>query len=334
MSGLRRSIFGLAAIAWLAVPAAAQDADGIAVYTSQHAALTQAWADAFTEETGVPVTIRKGTDTVMANQIVQEGANSPADVFLTENSPAMVLVERAGLFAPVAAATLEQVPAEFRPGSGLWTGIAARTTVFAYNTELLAETDLPASMLELAEPEWEGRWGAAPAGADFQAIVSALLQLRGPEETGAWLAGLKRNALAYRGNFEAMRGANVGEVDGALIYQYYYFGDRHGTGESSDKVALHYFGDGDPGAFVSVSGGGVLASSSHPDQAQAFLAFVTGPEGRAILRDGTSFEYPIGSGVEANPSLRPLGELDYPKVDPSLLNASEVVALMTASGVM
>ncbi len=125
-------------------------------------------------------------------------------------------------------------------------------------------------MLDLAEPEWEGRWGAAPAGADFQAIVSALLQLRGPEETGAWLAGLKRNALAYRGNFEAMRGANVGEVEGALIYQYYYFGDRHGTGESSDKVALHYFGDGDPGAFVSVSGGGVLASSSHPDAGAGF----------------------------------------------------------------
>ena len=189
-------------------------------------------------------------------------------------------------------------------------------------------------MLDLAEPEWKGRWGAAPAGADFQAIVSALLQLRGPEETGAWLAGLKRNALAYRGNFEAMRGANVGEVEGALIYQYYYFGDRHGTGESSDKVALHYFGNDDPGAFVSVSGGGVLASSSHPEQAQAFLAFVTGPEGQAILRDGTSFEYPIGSGVEANPALRPLGELDYPKVDPSLLNASEVVALMTAAGVL
>ena len=61
---------------------------------------------------------------------------------------------------------------------------------------------------------------------------------------------------------------------------------------------------------------------------------MTGPEGQAILRDGTSFEYPIGSGVEANPALRPLGELDYPKVDPSLLNASEVVALMTASGVL
>ncbi|HMQ93709.1 MAG TPA: extracellular solute-binding protein [Amaricoccus sp.] len=330
---LRQSVVGFVLAVWAFGPASAQGDEGIVVYTSQHAALTQAWAAAFTEETGIPVTIRKGTDTVMANQIIQEGENSPADVFLTENSPAMVLVERAGLFAPVAASTLERVPEEFRPASGMWTGIAARTTVFAYNTELLDEADLPGSMLDLAGHDWEGRWGAAPAGADFQAIVSALLQLRGSEETADWLAGLKRNALAYRGNFEAMRGANVGEVEGALIYHYYYFGDRDGTGESSDKLALHHFGDEDPGAFVSVSGAGVLASSSHPDAAQAFLAFVTGPGGQAILRDGDSFEYAIASGVEAHPALPPLDGLDYPKVDPSLLNASEVVALMTASGV-
>lgn len=333
MRKLRRIILGLALGILAAVPAAAQG-DGLVVYTSQHAALTQAWADAFTEETGVPVTIRKGTDILMANQIVQEGENSPADVFLTENSPAMVMVERAGLFAPVAAETLAAVPEEFRPASGMWTGIAARSTVFAYNTELLDEAELPASMLDLARPEWEGRWGAAPAGADFQAIVSALLELRGPEETGAWLAAMKRNSLAYRGNFEAMRGANVGEVEGALIYHYYYFGDRRGTGESSDKVALHYFGNKDPGAFVSVSGGGVLKSSDHPQLAQDFLAFVTGPKGQAILRDGTSFEYAIGSGIESHPDLPPLATLDYPKVDPSILNASEVVALMTAAGVM
>ena len=332
MTRLRHVMLALA-LGWASGPAAAQD-DGITVYTSQHTSLTQAWADAFTEKTGVPVTIRKGTDTVMANQIVQEGENSPADVFLTENSPAMVLVENAGLFAPVDQATLDNIPDEFHPESGMWTGIAARTTVFAYNTDLLDEADLPDSMLDLAEPEWEGRWGAAPAGPDFQAIVSALLQLEGPEVTAEWLTGLERNAVAYRGNFAALRGANVGEVEGSLIYHYYYFGDQAGTGESSDNVALHYFGDEGPGAFVSISGGCVLAASDKPQAAQDFLAFVTGPEGQAILRDGDSFEYAIGSGIEAHPALRPLDELDYPKVNPSLLNASEVVALMTAAGVL
>ncbi|HMR31992.1 MAG TPA: iron ABC transporter substrate-binding protein [Geminicoccaceae bacterium] len=325
-------LLGLALVASLPGRAGAQD--GLTIYSSQHAALTHEWAAAFTARTGIPVTVRRNTDVVLANQIVQEGTRSPADVFLTENSPAMVLVEAAGLFAPVAPATLAQVPAEFRPSSGKWTGIAARATVFAYNTTRLAEADLPKSMLDLAKPEWRGRWGAAPAGADFQAIVSAVLELRGEAETAAWLVGLKANALAYRGNFEAMRGVNLGEVEGAVIYHYYYFGDRAGTGESSDKVALHYFRNEDPGAFVSVSGGGVLASSRNPEAAQAFLAFVTGPEGQAVLRDGNSHEYVIGIGVDPGSELPPLATLGYPKVDPSLLNARAVVGLMTAAGVL
>ena len=117
----------------LSLGAKAQDADGIVVYNAQHESLTQAWADGFTRETGIKVTIRNGGDTELGNQIVQEGAASPADVFLTENSPAMALVDQAGLFAPVDADTLAQVPEGFRPPDGHWIGIAARSTVFAYD---------------------------------------------------------------------------------------------------------------------------------------------------------------------------------------------------------
>src|ERR1044071_397495 len=108
-------------------PRAQSEADGIVVYNAQHASLTEEWVKAFTKETGIKVTIRKGSDMDTANQIVQEGAASPADVFLTENSPAMALVDRAGLFAPVDKATLDLVPEEFRPSNGNWVGIAART---------------------------------------------------------------------------------------------------------------------------------------------------------------------------------------------------------------
>ncbi|MFV3014380.1 iron ABC transporter substrate-binding protein, partial [Pseudomonas sp. KHB2.9] len=75
----------------------AAETAGIVVYNAQHESLTKAWVEGFTEETGIPVTIRNGDDTEMGNQLVQEGAASPADVFLTENSPAMVLVDNAGL---------------------------------------------------------------------------------------------------------------------------------------------------------------------------------------------------------------------------------------------
>ncbi|MEK1890272.1 MAG: iron ABC transporter substrate-binding protein [Phyllobacterium sp.] len=314
--------------------ATAGAADGITVYNAQHESLTQAWADGFTKETGIKVTIRNGKDMEFANQIVQEGAASPADVFLTENSPAMALVDNASLFAPLNADILAQVPENYRPANGQWIGIAARSTVFAYDKNKLSEDKLPKSLVDLEDESWKGRWGAAPAGADFQAIVSALLELKGEKVTADWLKAMKENAKPFKGNSIAMKGVNTGEVDGAVIYHYYYYGDQAKTGENSKNVALHYFKNEDPGAFVSISGGGVLASSKKKDQAQAFLKWVTGKGGQAVLRDGNSFEYAVGEGEASNPALVPLADLKAPKVEPSKLNSKKVTDLMTAAGLL
>ncbi|RWX79088.1 iron ABC transporter substrate-binding protein [Neorhizobium lilium] len=327
------AVLGFSVLAF-STSASAQVADSLTIYNAQHEALTKEWANAFTEETGIVVTVRNGSDLEFANQIVQEGANSPADIFLTENSPAMALVDGKGLFEPVAKDTLEQVPEGFRPANGHWTGVAARSTVFAYDKTKLTEDKLPKSMLDLAKPEWKGRWAASPSGADFQAIVGAFLQLKGEEATAEWLKGMKTNFTAYRGNSTAMKAVNAGQTEGALIYHYYYFGDQAKTGENSKNVALHYFKHQDPGAFVSISGGGILASSKHKEQAQAFLKWLTGKGGQKVLRDGTSFEYAVGKGEASNKALVPLADLQAPKVEPSTLNNAKVTDMMTAAGLL
>jgi iron(III) transport system substrate-binding protein len=306
----------------------------ITVYNAQHESLTKEWVDAFTAETGVKVTMRQGSDTEMSNQIIQEGQASPADVFLTENSPAMAQVENAGLFADVDKATIDQVPAEFRPSTNKWTGIAARSTVLVYDKAKLTEDQLPTSMLDLAKPEWQGKWAASPSGADFQAIVSALLELKGEAATEEWLQGMKANSKAYKGNSTAMKAVNAGEVDAALIYHYYYYGDQAKTGENSKNVTPYYFKNQDPGAFVSVSGGGVLNSSKNAAAAQAFVKFITGKKGQEVLQKGTSFEYAIASDVPANEKLVPLAELQAPTVDPAKLNSAKVTELMTKAGLL
>ena len=312
----------------------AADSVGIVVYNAQHESLTKAWVEGFTQETGIPVTIRNGDDTEMGNQIVQEGAASPADVFLTENSPAMVLVDNAGLFAPVAPATLEQVDSAYRPAHGKWLGIAARSTVFVYNPSKLKEADLPKSLLDLASPDWKGRWAASPAGADFQAIVAAVLELKGEAATLDWLKAMKANASIYRGNSAVLKAVNAGQVDSGVIYHYYSYVDQSKTGENSKNTKLHYFKHQDPGAFVSISGAGVLASSKHQEQAQAFVKWITGKDGQAILKDGNSFEYAVGLNAQSNPKLVPLAQLDAPKVDASKLNSKKAVELMTQAGLL
>jgi iron(III) transport system substrate-binding protein len=306
----------------------------ITVYNAQHESLTKEWVVAFTAETGIKVTLRQGDDTEMSNQIIQEGQASPADVFLTENSPAMTQVENAGLFADVNKDTLAQVPAEFAPSTGKWTGIAARSTVLVYNKTKLTEDQLPKSMLDLAKPEWKGRWAASPTGADFQAIVSALLELKGESATEDWLKAMKDNSKAYKGNSTAMKAVNAGEVDAALIYHYYYYGDQAKTGENSNNVTPYYFKNEDPGAFLSVSGGGVLKSSKNAAAAQAFLKFITGKKGQEVLKNGTSFEYAIGSDVPANDKLVPIKDLQAPKIDAAKLNSQKVSDLMTQAGLL
>lgn len=325
---------GSAALLGTGTSWAGSDDDGIVVYDAQHESLTKAWSEGFTRDTGIKVTLRKGDDIELGNQIVQEGQHSPADVFLTENSPAMMLVDHAGLFAPVDPDTVAQVAAPFRTAEGHWVGIAARSTVFVYNKDRLKESELPKSLLELAEPQWIGRWSASPAGADFQAIVGALLELKGEAATLDWLDSLKAGARNYRGNNAVLKAVNAGQIDSGVIYHYYFFGDQAKTGENSNNTALHYFKNKDPGAFISLSGGGVLASSKHAREAQAFLKWITGPKGQAILRDGSSFEYAVGDGAASNPKLVPLDQLDAPVIDASRLDSKKVVDLMIQAGLL
>lgn len=313
---------------------AADNNEGIVVYNAQHENLVKSWVDGFTKETGIKVTLRNGDDSELGNQLVQEGSASPADVFLTENSPSMVLVDNANLFAPLDADTLKQVPAEYRPAHGRWIGIAARSAVFVYNPEKLNEKQLPESLMDLAKPEWKGRWAASPSGADFQAIVSAMLALKGEKATLEWLKAMKANFVAYKGNSTVMKAVNAGQIDGGVIYHYYRFVDQSKTGENSKNTQLYYFKHQDPGAFVSLSGGGVLVSSKHKAQAQAFIKYITGKEGQESLRTNNAFEYAVGVNAASNPKLVPLKDLDAPKVEPSTLNSKKVIELMTQAGLL
>ncbi len=312
----------------------AADPKALQVYSAQHQNLTKPWADAFTAATGIPVQIRQGQDASMGHQIIAEGDSSPADVFLTENSPAMTLVERAGLLAAVDPGTRQQVPKDVAPSSNAWISIAARSTVLVYNTARLAKADLPTSLMDLRTPEWKDRWGCAAGGADFQSIVAGMLADQGEPKTADWLAGLKANAKILQNNIATMKSVNAGEMDCGVIFHYYWYRDQAGTKEGSGNTALHYFRNRDPGAFVSLSGGGVLASADKPTEAQQFLKFITGVEGQRVLLESRSMEYAVGNGAVSDPALPPLKSLQAPPVDPFTLNSEKVLQLMTSTGIL
>ena len=306
----------------------------LVLYNAQHEDLMQTLVDGFTEETGIKVTMKNGKDFELANQLVQEGAASPADVFATENSPAMTLVDSKDLFAPVDKSTLANVPAQFVPSSKNWTGFAARATVVVYNKDKLTKDQLPTSIMDLSKPEWQGKFGIAAGGADFQAIVSAVLADKGAAETEKWLTGLKDNAKVYQGNGAVMKAVNAGEIEAGVIYHYYWYKDQAESKANSGNTELEFLGNKDPGAFVSVSGAGVLKSSKHPKEAQKFAEYLTSKAGQTALSGSTAMEYSIASDVPSNPALKPLSELDPPKLDVAKLNGPKVVELMQQAGLL
>ena len=335
MRALRRWPTAVAAVA-LALPLLAacggEDEPSLVVYNAQHEELIDEVAKAFTEETGIEVQLRNGSDLELANQLAAEGEASPADVFLTENSPAMTLVDNKGLFAKLDQSTLDKVPAAYRPDDGEWTGFAARSTVLVYNTDMVDKDELPSSILDLAEPEWKGKVSFSPTGADFQAIVSAVLATQGTEATREWLAGLKENGTVYDGNNVVLESVNSGQRATGVIYHYYWYRDQEESGENSDSSQLHFFGNQDPGAFISVSGAGVLKSSDDADDAATFVDFLVGKQGQEVIADSYALEYTLNPEVQLDRGVKGLADLDPPDVDVSDLNGPEVVELMQEAG--
>lgn len=336
MTRRRRTIVGFvsAAACTVALTGCGSDADTLTVYSAQHESLIRTMLADFTEETGIELEFRNASDSELANQIVAEGDSSPADVFLTENGPSIDVVDQAGLLAPLDEPTLSQVREEFQPASGDWVGFAARATVLAYNPSLIGEPELPASILDLADPRWKDQVAIASGGVDFQAIVSAVLALRGEEATRTWLAGLKTNAQVYPSNTAVMKAVDEGKVQVGVMYHYYWYRDQAKNGLIGDDAKLYYFRNQDPGAFVSVSGAGVLTTSDQPEQAQQLVRYLTSPAAQQKLADSDALEYAVGNGVASADVLPSLDDLQAPPIDQGSLNGSRVTQLMQEAGLL
>lgn len=299
--------------------AADAPARSITLYAGQHEQTVKPLVADFTRRTGIAVKVRAGDEAELANQIIQEGASSPADVFFAENSPALEGLRRRALLAPVARATLAQVPRRYSSPQGSWVGFSGRASVLAYNPGRVAAGQLPRSVLDVARSARSPRAGFAPTESDFQPLVSAVSVLRGSAVADRWLAGLKANGKAYNDNESLVAAVNRGEVAMGLMPHYYFYRLRAELGPARTRVRLSYFAAGDPGALVAISGAAVLRSSARKPAAQRFLSYLVSRSAQRIIVSSQSFEYPLRPGI-ADPRLaRPLAALGAPAISPAQL---------------
>jgi iron(III) transport system substrate-binding protein len=306
------AIAALVAAGCGATTSAADLGETITLYNAQHQQTTDALIAAFTAQTGIKVNVRSDDEDVLTAQIEQEGAKSPADVFYTENSPWLEQLDQKHLLAKVDPATLKQVPAADSGASGDWVGVSARVSALIYNTNDLTPSQLPKSVMDLADPQWKGKLDLAPSETDFWPIVSSVAKTYGTAKTLAWLKALKANAGANDNtpdNETITSDVSQGITQIGIINHYYFYRLQAEVGKSAVHAALAYFAPHDPGYVLDISGAAVLKSSKHQAAAQKLLAFITSTAGQTILAHSESFEYPIGDHVAANPALTPFDQL-------------------------
>jgi iron(III) transport system substrate-binding protein len=289
--------------------------DGITLYSGQHPQLTTAIVSAFEKQTGIHVQVRSDDGIVLADQILQEGSHSRADVYLTENSPELMLLTERHLLAKLPPSITGQIPAQYDSPTGNWVGISVRVSALTYDPSLIPASGLPASILDLAKPQWKGKLAIAPTDSDFVPLVGAVIASYGQQAALNWLRGLKANSTQDADDEAVVAAVNAGHDAVGIVNQYYWYRLRTelGTGNTHSKV--YYFPSHNIGGLENISGAAVLASSAHKTAAEKFVSFLTSAQAEKIIAAGDTYEYPVRPGIASNPALTPLSQ-----VNPAILS--------------
>jgi iron(III) transport system substrate-binding protein len=287
----------------------------ITVYSGREEAIVGPLIERFEEETGITVRVRYGDSAELAATLAEERDRSPADVFFSQDPGSLGALEDEGLLARLPDEVLERVEPRFRDPDGHWVGTSGRVRVLVYNTDRLAEDEVPDTVFALTEPEWRGRIGLAPTNASFQAFVTAMRLSHGEDRTRAWLEGIAANRpRIYARNMPTVEAVATGEVDVGLVNHYYL---ALALAERPEIPAANRFlRPGDPGGLVSVAGVAVLGSSDAREAAERFAAFLLEDESQRFYAEGLpQGEYPLVADVDAAEGLPPLAELHGPELE-------------------
>ena len=295
------------------------DPGSLVIYSGRSESLVQPIIDQFAAATGIQVDVRYGSTSEMAGVLLEEGANSPADVFYAQDPGGLGAVSQAGLLAQLPDDLLARVPARFAAEDGTWAGISGRARVVVYNTGAITDpaAELPEDIFDFVDPVWDGLIGWAPTNGSFQAMVTAMRATWGDEQTSEWLSGIQaNNPVVYSGNTPIVSGVAAGEVDVGFVNHYYLY--RFLAEEGESFPARNYFlPGGGPGSLVMVSGAGVLNSAPNAANAQRFVDFMLSAPAQQYFAAQT-FEYPVVEGVNVSPGIPPFTELDSVALNISL----------------
>lgn len=292
----------------------------LVIYSGRNEQLIGPLLERFEEETGVSVSVRYGDTAELAAAILEEGQNTPADVYFGQDAGALGALQKEGRTKAIPQNLLDKVDERFRSPQGQWIGISGRARTLAYNVNLVQESELPDSIWELTEEQWRGRIGWAPTNGSFQSFVTAMRVTEGEERTREWLVGIQNNdPQVYPNNTTTVEGVGRGEAHIGLVNNYYL--GRFKSEDPDFPVAHHYTGD-DVGSMINVAGVAIIDSTSQEQVAIALIDFLLTEESQAYFAENTN-EYPLIQGAEPPQDQISIEQINPPTIDLSSLEDLE-----------
>lgn len=300
----------------------------LVVYSSRQDHLIKPVFDMYTEKTGVQINFITDREAPLMARLRAEGANTPADMFMTVDAGNLWQAEEQDLFREVKSETIEQnIPAHLRSSNDKWTGLSLRARTIAYSTERVKPEEL-STYEALADDSWKGRVCLRTAKKVYnQSLVATMLESIGEEKTTeviqGWLANLATPVFAD--DTALLKAIDAGQCDVGIVNSY-YFGRLH-KAEPDVKVKLFWPNQEDRGVHVNISGAGVTKHAKQPEEAIKLLEWMTTEEAQRVFAD-VNMEFPANASLEPSDEVASWGDFKADNVNIEVAGRRQPEAIM------
>ncbi len=284
-------------------PPPSGDEGSLVIYSGRSKGLVEPLVASFKESTGISVDVKYGGTSQLAIAILEEGDQSPADLFWAQDAGALGALGNSGMLRGIPFEIMGLLDSSFVNSAGTWIATSGRGRVLAYSSTRVLVSDLPKTVFDLVNPKYAGKVAWAPSNGSFQAFVSAMTELHGVDRTREWLIAMKDNgAVAFTNNNAILQGIAAGEADYGITNHYYLL--RSKDEDPNFPVEQTYFEDGDVGNMLNVAGVGLLKSGANTAAAEEFLKFILSTESQRYISTEI-FEYPVVEIEQGSGSIEP-----------------------------
>jgi iron(III) transport system substrate-binding protein len=315
-------------------------ANEVNIYNARHYGTDQQLWEGFTKATGIRVNVVEANHDELIQRLVSEGANSPADVFITADAGRLALAAEKDLLTPVKSAVLDQaIPSHLRHPDGLWYGLAMRARVLVYDKERINPADL-STYEALADPKFRGKILVRSSTNVYNlSLMGSIIAADGADKAEAWARGLVANFARppEGGDTDQIKAVAAGVGDIAISNTYYFArllaSEKPEERAIAEKLAIFFPNQGDRGTHVNISGAGVLKSAPNKDNAIKLIEYLASPEAQRYLAD-VSLEYPVNPAVKPHPVLASFGEFKQDMLNAATFaaNNAEAAKIMDRAG--